>query len=268
MGIDRRAVMRRHSSTTGGVAAGAARRGPLPKVFGWDRPPLAGGYAAPPTPRPSWHARSGGPLLRGDDRAGGGVHLRRRARRRTGRPWCSTPSTAAGVPATFFMVGREPAKPTPAWSATGWPATRSATTPGRTTIWPPWTCAGVQQRAVPHPRRDQRSPAATPTLLRPAVRPPRRLDRAGRGQMGYDIVLWSHLMRELYFGNDPAGRSATSSTGPARVDRAWPTTPGSRTGLVSLRGLGACSTACRPGLPLRDRLRAGRPGDEEERGAA
>lgn len=238
MNIDRRAVIRRALMVTGGMVTGAAGAVGLPHLLGWDRPPLSGGYAAAgdsPTElrRPGlsvrYYVETTEPVVAFTFDDGPAPDY---------TPMVLDALDAASVPATFFMVGRN------LEANAGLVRDRM----GRHAIGNhSWSHddlatldrAGVMTELTRTHEMIQKVFGRTPTLMRPPYGHLGGSTVLAADSMGYDIVLWSHLMRELYFEKDPDGqvRDIVDNVRPGSIVLAHDVGKPHR--LVSLRGLGA-----------------------------
>lgn len=238
MGIDRRTVTRRALLATGGVAVGALGAVGLPRLFGWDRPPLSGGYAAAadapgdlqhPGLSVRYYVETDEPVVAFTFDDGPAPDW---------TPMVLDALDEASVPATFFMVGRNlEAHADLVRDRMGrheignhsWSHDDLATLDR----------AGVQSELSRTHDLIKQVFGRTPTLMRPPYGHLGGSTVLAADCMGYDIVLWSHLMRELYFEKDPDGqvRDIVDNVRPGSIVLAHDTGKPHR--LVSLRGLGA-----------------------------
>lgn len=238
MGIDRRSVIRRALLATGGVVAGAAGAVELPPLFGWDRPPLGGGYAAAgdspadlrhPGLSVRYYVETTEPVVAFTFDDGPAPEY---------TPMVLDALDAASVPATFFMVGQNLQANADlvrhrmdrhAIGNHSWSHNDLATLDK----------AGVMTELSRTHEMIQKVFGRTPTLMRPPYGHLGGSTVLAADCMGYDIVLWSHLMRELYYEKDPDGqvRDIVDNVRPGSIVLAHDAGKPHR--LVSLRGLGA-----------------------------
>ncbi|MDI6103602.1 polysaccharide deacetylase family protein [Actinoplanes sp. NEAU-A12] len=238
MGMNRRAAMRAALLTTGGAALGAAGMGLLPRAFGWDRPPLSGGYAAAadapdelrtPGLAIRYYVETTEPVVAFTFDDGPGPNW---------TPMVLDALDQAAVPATFFMVGRNLEAH----------ADLVRDRMGRHEIgnhsWSHDDLATLDRAGV----MDELSRThdmikavfgRQATLLRPPYGHLGGSTVLAADYIGYDIVLWSHLMRELHFQSDPDGqiRDIVDNVRPGSIILAHDV--GKEHRLVSLRGLAA-----------------------------
>lgn len=238
MTMNRRAALRAALFTAGGAALGATGVAGVPKLLGWDRPPVSGGYAA---------AADAPEALKA-------ANLNVRYFVETDEPVVAftfddgpapnwTPMVldaldAAGVPATFFMVGSNLEKH----------ADLVRNRMGRHEIgnhsWSHDDLATLDRAGV------QNELGRTHDMIKKVFGRETTLLRPPYGHLGgstvlasdcldYDIVLWSHLMRELHYEDDPDGqiRDIVDNVRPGSIILAHDVGKPHR--LVSLRGLGA-----------------------------
>lgn len=238
MTMNRRAALRAALFTAGGTALGATGVAGVPKLLGWDRPPVSGGYAA---------AADAPEVLKA-------ANLNVRYFAETTEPVVAftfddgpapnwTPMVldaldAAGVPATFFMVGENLEQN----------ADLVRNRMGRHEIGNhSWSHddlatldrAGVENELSRTHDMIKQVFGREATLLRPPYGHLGGSTVLAADRFGYDIVLWSQLMRERYFENDPAGqvRDIVDNVRPGSIILAHDTGKPHR--LVALQGLTA-----------------------------
>jgi peptidoglycan/xylan/chitin deacetylase (PgdA/CDA1 family) len=238
MRVNRRAAMRAALLTTGGAALGAVAVGGLPRLFGWDRPPLSGGYAAAadapadlrhPGLAIRYYVETTEPVVAFTFDDGPGPNW---------TPMVLDALDQAGVPATFFMVGRNlEAHADLVRGRMGrheignhsWSHDDLATLDR----------AGVQDELSRTHETIKRVFGRETTLMRPPYGHLGGSTVLAADCAGYDIVLWSHLMRELHFQSDPGGqvRDIVDNVRPGSIILAHDV--GKEHRLVALRGLTA-----------------------------
>ena len=238
MGMNRRAAMRAALLTTGGAALGAAGLTGLSRAFGWNRPPLSGGYAAAADApgdlrRPGltihYYVETTEPVVAFTFDDGPGPNW---------TPMVLDALDEAAVPATFFMVGRNlEAHADLVRDRMGrheignhsWSHDDLATLDK----------AGVQGELSRTHHLIEQVFGRAPTLMRPPYGHLGGSTVLAADCLGYDIVLWSHLMREMHFSNDPGGqvRDIVDNVRPGSIILAHDV--GKEHRLVALRGLGA-----------------------------
>jgi len=198
MAITRRGVL-------GGAllaAAGAAAASAAPHLFGWDRPPVRGGYAAAAdalevvaganvTVR--YYVATAEPVVAFTFDDGPGPNW---------TPMVLDALAAAQVPATFFMVGRhleehaDLVRDRLAGHEVGnhsWSHADLATL----------DLAGVNAELTRTHRLIQQVTGKAPRLLRPPFGHLGGSTLLAADALGYDVVLWSQEMHERRFGSRP-----------------------------------------------------------------
>jgi len=197
--------MRAALLATGGAAFGALGATEVPRLFGWDRPPLSGGYAsAADTPEAvrsagisvRYYVETSEPVVAFTFDDGPGPQW---------TPMVLDALDQHAIPATFFMVGRN------LEAHADLVRNRMARHEVGNHSWSHDDLAtldrfGVETELSRTHEQIKKVFGRTPTLMRPPY-----------GHLGgstvltadifdYDIVLWSHLMRELYFQDNPDGQ--------------------------------------------------------------
>ncbi|HWS34948.1 MAG TPA: polysaccharide deacetylase family protein [Actinoplanes sp.] len=236
--MNRRAAVRAALFTAGGVALGATGVAGVPKLLGWDRPPVSGGYAAaadaPETLKAAnlnvrYFVETAEPVVAFSFDDGPAPNW---------TPMVLDALDAAGVPATFFMVGGNLDKH----------ADLVRDRMGRHEIGNhSWSHddlatldrAGVEDELGRTHDTIKRVFGRETTLLRPPYGHLGGSTVLAADRFGYDIVLWSHLMRERHFESDPAGqvRDIVDTVRPGSIILAHDVGKPHR--LVALRGLAA-----------------------------
>jgi peptidoglycan/xylan/chitin deacetylase (PgdA/CDA1 family) len=234
----RRAFLRGGLLAAAGAAVGALGASELPRWCGWDRPPLYGGYAAAADkPAVARHAEvtvryfveTRKPLVAFTFDDGPGPQW---------TPMVLDTLAAAGVPATFFMVGRNLRE-------------HAALVRGRLDghevgnhSWSHDDLAtldlnGVTRELSRTHEVIQEVTGRTPTLMRPPYGHLGGSTLLAADSMGYDVVLWSQQMRERTYADDPAAqvRAIVAAARPGDIILAHDVGGDQR--LVALRGLGA-----------------------------
>ncbi|WP_433383637.1 polysaccharide deacetylase family protein [Actinoplanes sp. CA-142083] len=205
-GISRRRLLRGVGLAAAGAATGAVGVTEVPRWCGWDHPPLSGGYAAAADNQgavgtSSVHIRyfveTSRPLvaLTFDDGP---------APRYT--PWFLDALEEAGVPATFFMVGRN------VRDHSGLVKDRLD---GHEVGNHSWAHRDLATMDLPQIQDDLRRTreiieeklGRTPTLMRPPFGHLGGSTVLAADSLGYDVVLWDRQMRERRFKDDPAGQA-------------------------------------------------------------
>jgi len=205
MSLNRRAALRAALFTAGGVALGGTGATGVPRLLGWDRPPLGGGYAAaadaPEALRRAnlnirYFVETTEPVVAFTFDDGPAPNW---------TPMVLDALDAAGVPATFFMVGSNLEKH----------ADLVRNRMGRHEIgnhsWSHDDLATLDRAGV------ERELSRTHDVIKKVFGRETTLMRPPYGHLGgstvlaadcagYDVVLWSHLMRERDFEDDPDGQ--------------------------------------------------------------
>ena len=202
MAISRRGILR------GALLAGAGALGAIeaPRVFGWDRPPLSGGYAsaadtptavAGPQVTVRYYVKTAEPLVAFTFDDGPGPEW---------TPRVLDALEAAGVPATFFMVGRnlEAHADLVRGRLTGhevgnhsWSHDDLATL----------DLAGVNAELTRTHTVIQAVTGSAPRLLRPPYGHLGGSTLLAADSLGYDVVLWSQQMHERRYRHDPPAQA-------------------------------------------------------------
>jgi peptidoglycan/xylan/chitin deacetylase (PgdA/CDA1 family) len=244
MRLNRRAAMRAALLTAGGAACGAVGASEVPRMFGWDRPPLGGGYAAaadaPEALRTAGitirhYVETTEPVVAFTFDDGPGPRW---------TPMVLDALDEARIPATFFMVGRnlqahaDLVRHRMSRHEIGnhsWSHDDLATLDRGDVETELSRTHEVIERVLGRP----------PTLLRPPYGHLGGSTVLAANAFDYDIVLWSHLMRERYFANDPDGqvRDIVDNVRPGSIILAHDIGKSHR--LVALRRLGAMFTGLR-----------------------
>ncbi len=205
MVVDRRAVIRGALLTAAGAAAGVAGTSGLPRLFGWDRPPLGGGYAsaadAPEAVRNPditvrYYVETTEPVVAFTFDDGPGPNW---------TPMVLDALDEAAVPATFFMVGRNLVE------HPGIVQGRMGRHEVGNHSWSHDDLAVLDRAQVCRELSRthdaiERIIGRAPTLLRPPYGHLGGSTVLAADSFGYDIVLWSHQMHERRFLGDPSGQ--------------------------------------------------------------
>ncbi|GAA0513316.1 hypothetical protein Ade02nite_89380 [Paractinoplanes deccanensis] len=204
--VTRRAILRGALLAGGGAATAFAGAGHVQHWLGWDRPPLGGGYASA--------ADNLGAV------AHGGVHIhyfRPTTEKLVALTFDDGPLPDytprfldalddAGVPATFFLVGRHLEKH----------ADLVRNRLDRHELGNhSWSHDDLATLDLTAARRElerahdaiKRHTGREPTLLRPPYGHLGGSTVLAADAMGYDIALWSHQMRERRYAGDPAAQA-------------------------------------------------------------
>jgi peptidoglycan/xylan/chitin deacetylase (PgdA/CDA1 family) len=204
--ISRRQLLRGFGLAAAGAAVGAAGITEIPRWFGWDHPPLGGGYAA----------------AADNQGAVGTSSVQIRYFVETSRPLVAltfddgpapryTPQffdalEKAGVPATFFMVGRnvrdhfDLVKDRLDGHEVGnhsWAHRDLAT----------MDLGQIQDDLRRTHEIIQDKLSRTPTLMRPPFGHLGGSTVLAADSLGYDLVLWDRQVRERRFAGDPAAQA-------------------------------------------------------------
>ena len=242
--LSRRTLLRGAGLTLAGAAAGAVGITEVPRWCGWDHPPLSGGYA--PAADTQTAVVSAGVTVRYY------VKTNRKVVALTfddgpGPRW--TPMVLdtlaeAGVPATFFMVGRN------VRDHAGLVRDRLA---GHEIGNHTWSHRDLATMDLPSIRDDLRRTAETienrlgrtPTIMRPPFGHLGGSTLLAADALGYDVVLWDRQMHERRFAGDPAAqaRDIVDTVRPGSIILAHDV--GDRRRLVALRALGDIITGLR-----------------------
>ncbi|MFI7542542.1 polysaccharide deacetylase family protein [Actinoplanes sp. NPDC049599] len=234
----RRAFLRGGLLAAAGAGVGALGAGGIPHWCGWDRPPLSGGYAAAAdTPAAARHAdvtvryyaETAEPVVAFTFDDGPGPRW---------TPMVLDTLAAAGVPATFFMVGRN------LRDHAGLVRDRLA---GHEVGNHSWShddlatldLAGVTAELTRTHEVIRDVTGRAPALLRPPYGHLGGSTLLAADSMGYDIVLWSQQMRERTYARDPAAqvRAIVDTARPGDIILAHDV--GADRRLVALHGLTA-----------------------------
>lgn len=204
--LSRRALLRGGALALAGGALGAAGATELPRWCGWDHPPLSGGYAAADdTPAAigmsavtvRYFVNTAEPVVALTLDDGPGPKW---------TPMFLDALAEAGIPATFFMVGRNVER------YAGLVRDRLAGHEIGNHSWSHRDLATLDLATI---RDDLTRTAATiedrlgrtPTLLRPPYGHIGGSTLLAADSMGYEVILWNRAMRELQFRGDPAGQA-------------------------------------------------------------
>ncbi|WP_305783257.1 polysaccharide deacetylase family protein [Symbioplanes lichenis] len=234
----RRAFLRGGLLAVAGAGVGALGVAEVPRWCGWDRPPLGGGYAAAAdTPDAVRHAgvavryyvETTEPVVAFTFDDGPGPRW---------TPMVLDTLAAAGVPATFFMVGRNLRE------HAGLVRDRLA---GHEVGNHSWSHDDLATRDLAGVTSELRRThdvigevtGRAPTLLRPPYGHLGGSTLLAADSMGYDLVLWSQQMRERRYADDPAAqvRAIVDAARPGDIILAHDIGGDHR--LVALRGLAA-----------------------------
>ncbi len=205
LGVDRRAVIRGALLSATGAAAGVAGTSGLPRLFGWDRPPLGGGYAsaadAPDAVRNPditvrYYVDTAEPVVAFTFDDGPGPNW---------TPMVLDALDDAQAPATFFMVGRNLAE------HAGIVRGRMGRHEVGNHSWSHDDLAVLDRAQVSDELSRthdaiERVIGRPPTLLRPPYGHLGGSTVLAADSFGYDIILWSHQMHERRFAADPSGQ--------------------------------------------------------------
>jgi peptidoglycan/xylan/chitin deacetylase (PgdA/CDA1 family) len=236
--IGRRAVLRGSLLALAGAGVGALGARKVPHWCGWDRPPLGGGYAAAAdTPAAARHAdvtvryyvETAEPVVAFTFDDGPGPQW---------TPMVLDTLEAAGVPATFFMVGRQ------LRAHAGLVRGRLDAHEVGNHSWSHDDLATLDLRGVAaeltrtHELIGEVTGRA-PELMRPPYGHLGGSTLLAADSLGYDVVLWSQQMRERAFADDPDAqvRAIVDAVRPGDIVLAHDVGPDRR--LVALRRLGA-----------------------------
>jgi peptidoglycan/xylan/chitin deacetylase (PgdA/CDA1 family) len=238
MRASRRTLLRGGLLATAGAGMGALGGRELPRWCGWDRPPLSGGYAAAAdTPAAARHAdvtvryyvETPEPVVAFTFDDGPGPRW---------TPMVLDTLAEAGVPATFFMVGRGLRE------HAGLVRDRLGQHEVGNHSWSHDDLATLDLAGVTTELSRTHEVIAdvtgrAPTLLRPPYGHLGGSTLLAADAMGYDIVLWSQQMRERTYAADPAAqiRAIVEATRPGDIILAHDVGPDRR--LVAVRGLAA-----------------------------
>ncbi|GIE85227.1 polysaccharide deacetylase family protein [Actinoplanes regularis] len=236
--LSRRAVLRTAAAGAVGVLAGAVGAREIPHRLGLDRPPVAGGYAAAADVLDSvrhasvavrYYVETTEPLVAFTFDDGPAPHW---------TPMVLDALDAAGVPATFFMVGSQLER-----NADLVRGRMDRHAIGNHT-WAHDDLATLDlngvlrslQRTEDEIKRQFGRPVS---LLRPPFGHIGGSTLLAADRMGYDVVLWSKAMREKMYHNDPAGQALdiVESVRPGSIILAHD--EGDDRRLVTIRGLAA-----------------------------
>ncbi|BCY07038.1 polysaccharide deacetylase family protein [Actinoplanes sp. L3-i22] len=234
--VSRRAVLRTALAGAAGIAAGAVGAREIPHWLGWDRPPVAGGYAAAaddldavhhPGVAVHYYVETTEPLVAFTFDDGPAPHW---------TPMVLDALDAADVPATFFMVGRQLERNADlvrgrldrhAVGNHSWAHDDLATL----------DLNGALESLGRTEDEIKRQLGRPVELLRPPFGHLGGSTMLAADRMGYDVVLWSKAMREKMFHDDPMGqaRDIVDSVRPGSIILAHD--EGDDRRLVTVRGL-------------------------------
>ncbi|MGX6600786.1 polysaccharide deacetylase family protein [Micromonosporaceae bacterium Da 78-11] len=236
--LSRRALMRGAAIAVAGGAVGVLGAHQVPRWCGWDQPPLSGGYAAAADSQGAvrasavtvrYYVNTSEPVVALTFDDGPAPEY---------TPMVLDALEQAGVPATFFMVGRQ--------------VERHADLVrdrlgGHEVGNHSWSHRDLATMDLPAIREDLRRThgiieerlGRTPTLLRPPFGHLGGSTLLAADSLGYDLVLWDRQMHERRFSDDPAGqaRDIVDTVRPGSIVLAHDV--GDRRRLVALRGIGA-----------------------------
>ncbi|WP_041833645.1 polysaccharide deacetylase family protein [Actinoplanes sp. N902-109] len=240
----RRAVLRGGLLAATGAGLGALGATELPHWCGWDKPPLGGGYAAAADTLDAarhadvtvrYHTETTDPVVALTFDDGPGPRW---------TPQVLDTLAAAGVPATFFMVGRNLRE------HAGLVRDRLAGHEVGNHSWSHTDLATLDLAGVTTELRRTHDligevTGRVPTLLRPPYGHLGGSTLLAADSMGYDVILWSQQMHERQFPGDPAGqaRAIVEAARPGDIILAHDVGDDRR--LVALRGLAAMAEGLR-----------------------
>ncbi|WP_436521233.1 polysaccharide deacetylase family protein [Actinoplanes sp. HUAS TT8] len=236
--VSRRAVLRTAVAGAAGIAAGVVGAREIPHWLGWDRPPVAGGYAAAADVLDAVHhanvavryyVETTEPLVAFTFDDGPAPHW---------TPMVLDALDAADVPATFFMVGNRLERNADlvrgrmdrhAIGNHSWNHDDLATL----------DLNGVLQSLGRTEDEIKKQFGRPVELLRPPFGHIGGSTMLAADRMGYDVVLWSKAMREKMFHDDPMGQAKdiVDSVRPGSIILAHD--EGDDRRLVTIRGLAA-----------------------------
>jgi peptidoglycan-N-acetylglucosamine deacetylase len=236
--LSRRALLCGTALALTGTVIGAVGAEKVPRWAGWDHPPLSGGYAAAAdTPNAigrsavtvRYYVNTSVPVvaLTFDDGPAPDY-----------TPAALDALDEAGVPATFFVVGRNVEK------HAGLVRDRLAGHEVGNHSWAHRDLATMDLGAIRDDLTRTRDViedrlGRTPTLMRPPYGHLGGSTLLAADSLGYDVVLWDRQMRERRFPDDPAGqaRDLTDTVRPGSIVLAHDV--GDRRRLVALRSIPA-----------------------------
>ncbi|GAB1640516.1 polysaccharide deacetylase family protein [Krasilnikovia sp. MM14-A1259] len=236
--VSRRGVLRGALLAAAGAGAGAFSTTVLPHWCGWDRPPVTGGYAAAaddltavahPGVTVRYFVQTTEPVVAFTFDDGPGPHW---------TPMVLDILERAGVPATFFMVGRNVAEHADLVRGRlgghevgnhSWAHDDLAT----------FDLARIRADLTRTHEVIGDLTGRPPTLLRPPFGHLGGSTLLAADAMGYDVVLWSYEMHETRYRNDPGAqvRDIVDNVRPGAIVLAHDF--GDERRLVTIRGLEA-----------------------------
>ncbi|BFU44691.1 polysaccharide deacetylase family protein [Krasilnikovia sp. MM14-A1004] len=237
--VSRRGVLRGALLAAAGAGAGVFGTTVLPHWFGWDRPPVTGGYAsaadnldavAHPEVRVRYFVETTEPVVAFTFDDGPGPNY---------TPMVLDILEREGVPATFFMVGRQLTEHADLVRGRlsrhevgnhSWGHEDLATL----------DLAGVRANLARTHDTIRDITGQVPTLLRPPFGHVGGSTLLAANAMGYtDVVLWSYAMHELRYRDDTPGqvRDVVDNVRPGAIILAHDL--GDERRLVTIRGLSA-----------------------------
>jgi peptidoglycan/xylan/chitin deacetylase (PgdA/CDA1 family) len=203
--MSRRTLIQGALLAAAGTVTGAAAAVAVPRLFGWDRPPLGGGYASAadepdlvnhPNVTVSYYVETSEPVVAFTFDDGPGPRW---------TPMALDALEASDVPATFFMVGRnltENAEIVRGRLGRHEVGNHSWSHDDLATL----DLAGVTDELTRTHEAIRRFTGRAPTLLRPPYGHLGGSTLLAADSMGYDITLWSHQMHERRYVDDPPGQ--------------------------------------------------------------
>jgi peptidoglycan/xylan/chitin deacetylase (PgdA/CDA1 family) len=205
-GLSRRALLRGTGLTLAGAALGGAGAVEVPRWSGWDSPPISGGYAAAADAETAisasavtvrYFVRTSEPIVALTFDDGPSPHW---------TPEVLDVLAEAGVPATFFMVGRNVEQ------NAGLVRDRLAGHEVGNHSWSHRDLATLDLNAIRDDldrtrRTIENRLGRTPTLLRPPFGHLGGSTLLAADSFGYDVILWDREMHEHRFQNDPAAQA-------------------------------------------------------------
>jgi peptidoglycan-N-acetylglucosamine deacetylase len=234
----RRALLRGGLLAVAGAGMGVLGASEIPRWCGWDRPPLGGGYAsAADTPAAARHAdvtvryyaQTTEPVVALTFDDGPGPRW---------TPMVLDTLEAAGVPATFFMVGRnlrEHAGLVRGRLDRHEVGNHSWSHDDLATL----DLAGVTAELTRTHEVIHEVTGRAPVLMRPPYGHLGGSTLLAADSLGYDIVLWSQQMRERAFADKPDAQVRAIVDGVRPGDIVLAHDVGADRRLVALRRLGA-----------------------------
>ncbi|GGQ39219.1 polysaccharide deacetylase family protein [Couchioplanes azureus] len=204
--VSRRSLLRTALTGAAGIAAGVAGSREVSDWFGWDRPPVRGGYAAAADDLSAVQHADVAIRYRVDTTQQLVAFTFDDGPAPKWTPMVLDALDAAGVPATFFMVGQNLEK------HAGLLRGRMARHEIGNHSWSHADLATLDLQQVSRELERtheaiQRHTGRTPTLMRPPFGHLGGSTVLAAAKMGYTVALWSEAMHEFRYKDDPGAQA-------------------------------------------------------------